>query len=761
MDERIARTIRNIATLENLAQFEANAEARGALDEETQAAIQARTVELGRRLVAEKTGLDLSVLSPAEEKIVTAIGTYVGLMKRQGKPTPRTFQQIRNRGLVGAAEVAVSRPTQGYKTLADADLGDHSYEQIVLDHPDEFSARAQWFARRTLGHQNVSDKPPAKSADLTQSRTEALLRWLKDRAEANEGILPHYTNAQAAATLGMTDMHRYGRAYGNIVSRIDYACYVLGLPPLGLTADAPFDRAWNQGGRDWAFPVTNMQAAAQARRWSAADFDRALRESERLPGQAHISWEKVLSEEPRRVRNWADGLQSGADGQESDGATNEEKKGTRNPVWTRDELILALDLYLRFRESPPSKDSEEVIELSDFLNRMGRARAGTEDATFRNANGVYMKMMNFRRFDPDYTQGGRVGLVRGNKLEEGVWEEFNGDPVALTAAVATIRSGVVPTAANDAPYWVFVCNPKKWAIDKFLSAGIARDAWGVRPSDSERFAPGQLGIVRVGVDRRSVEERGGGPPIEPGIYALCEVESRAYPGSGANDGYWTPGSEREPGWPTVKVRYLRNYLNKPLSIERLKRELPGVSPLLLKGFQASSFPISAEDFRAIAGLLGEDEESLSDPDGSEAEGGSISDIEDKYKDASPEVKERVSKYIERGPVGAAVKKANGYKCQVCEALGRNPFGFKKKKGEYYVEAHHVTPVSSKEKGVLAASNVMTVCANHHRQIHYGNVVVTIEALDFVLVIDGQEITISRYQTKAIGERPTANVVAAE
>lgn len=39
--------------------------------------------------------------------------------------------------------------------------------------------------------------------------------------------------------------------------------------------------------------------------------------------------------------------------------------------------------------------------------------------------------------------------------------------------------------------------------------------------------------------------------------------------------------------------------------------------------------------------------------------------------ASPEVKVRVSKGIERGPVGNLVKKTNGFKCQVCEALGRN------------------------------------------------------------------------------------------
>ena len=73
----------------------------------------------------------------------------------------------------------------------------------------------------------------------------------------------------------------------------------------------------------------------------------------------------------------------------------------RNPIWSRDELILALDLYLRFRDALPSKDSAEVTELSSFLAAVGRAKGGGETQTFRNANGVYMKMMNFRRFDPN------------------------------------------------------------------------------------------------------------------------------------------------------------------------------------------------------------------------------------------------------------------------------------------------------------------------------------------------------------------------
>jgi hypothetical protein len=76
-----------------------------------------------------------------------------------------------------------------------------------------------------------------------------------------------------------------------------------------------------------------------------------------------------------------------------------ESQEARNPTWSRDELILTLDLYVQFNGNPPGKTSKNIVELSDLLNKMG-AQIANRKADFRNANGVYMKVMNFRRFDP-------------------------------------------------------------------------------------------------------------------------------------------------------------------------------------------------------------------------------------------------------------------------------------------------------------------------------------------------------------------------
>ena len=535
------------------------------------------------------------------------------------------------------------------------------------------------------------------------------------------------------------------------------------MPPLGLAADAPFHKAWNQQDRDWAFPIETMQAAARFRIWSDEDFDLVLRETEQLPGQAHISWKEELTTNEAKVRAWAFGLK-GSDDQVTSTTDGSEPVSRRNPAWSRDELILALDLYLRFRGAPPAKDSPEIAELSAFLGRMGDALSSTETKTYRNANGVYMKMMNFMRFDPEYTADGRVGLKRGNKNEETIWNEFSSNPVQLTAAVALIRSAIdgehgadrvmeervhVPSA--EEPYWVFVCNPKKWAIDRFLRSGTEHDTWGVRPSDRNRFAPGQLGIVRVGVDRRTKAELEGNPPLEPGIYALCEVESEAFVGTGASDDYWAPGHTRGPDWPTVKIRYLQSYFDSPLTIEKLRVERPGISRLLINGFQAASFPIPADDFRAVMALLSEELGHLPSPTKklSDIPSDELASMEEKYLHASPEVKERLSKTVERGSVGAQVKKATGFKCQLCEALGLHPIGFLKKNGEPYVEAHHVMPVAKKEVGSLAASNIMTLCANHHRQIHYGGIDIVIGKMTFDFVIEGTPVKIQRFNSAPV------------
>ena len=111
----------------------------------------------------------------------------------------------------------------------------------------------------------------------------------------------------------------------------------------------------------------------------------------------------------------------------------------RNPKWSRDELILALDLYFRHRPDGISKTHGTVVELSEVLNRLPIHSVRPDQHRFRNANGVYMKLCNFLRFDPSYHG---EGLSRGGADEEKVWDEYVNDQVRLHAVADAIRSQV-------------------------------------------------------------------------------------------------------------------------------------------------------------------------------------------------------------------------------------------------------------------------------------------------------------------------------
>jgi len=114
------------------------------------------------------------------------------------------------------------------------------------------------------------------------------------------------------------------------------------------------------------------------------------------------------------------------------------KLSGRNPAWTRDELLLALDHYLRHPGDSHDPSKAEIVALTETIGQVAQALGLTGDERLRNANGVSMKLLNFRAHDPAYRARGRKGLERGNRLEKVVWDEFAHRPEYLRKTVEGI-----------------------------------------------------------------------------------------------------------------------------------------------------------------------------------------------------------------------------------------------------------------------------------------------------------------------------------
>ena len=129
----------------------------------------------------------------------------------------------------------------------------------------------------------------------------------------------------------------------------------------------------------------------------------------------------------------------------------EEHASKRNPVWMRDELLLALELYLKYRStSLPNASSKEVLDLSSLLNQLGALLGNSKkNSTYRNANAVHMKLMNFCRCDPLNVQKGKKGLTRGSKEELVVWDEFANDIEKLSFVCQSIRQAISSASCLD------------------------------------------------------------------------------------------------------------------------------------------------------------------------------------------------------------------------------------------------------------------------------------------------------------------------
>ena len=114
-------------------------------------------------------------------------------------------------------------------------------------------------------------------------------------------------------------------------------------------------------------------------------------------------------------------------------------KVKRNPKWSRDEIFVTLDFYFKHYPTIPEKTSSQIEQLSNLLRSLTDQIGNDLTDTYRNPNGVYMKLMNFHHFN-DQHKG--QGLKGGSKLDEELFREFENNQVELRKISLSIQSWI-------------------------------------------------------------------------------------------------------------------------------------------------------------------------------------------------------------------------------------------------------------------------------------------------------------------------------
>ncbi|MEI6434855.1 MAG: HNH endonuclease [Bacteroidota bacterium] len=79
-------------------------------------------------------------------------------------------------------------------------------------------------------------------------------------------------------------------------------------------------------------------------------------------------------------------------------------------LWSKDELILAFNLYLKLPFGKMHSRNSEIIHLADIIGR--------------SANSIALRLVNFASVDPYHQNRGVVGMKGGVKQVQPIWDEF-------------------------------------------------------------------------------------------------------------------------------------------------------------------------------------------------------------------------------------------------------------------------------------------------------------------------------------------------
>lgn len=289
----------------------------------------------------------------------------------------------------------------------------------------------------------------------------------------------------------------------------------------------------------------------------------------------------------------------------------------------------------------------------------------------------------------------------------------------------------VPDKTHYKPtgYWLFLVNSARWDAEGWRATGERDLLYLVSKDDRQKMRPGDLGLLRLNRQRGKPATFIAAVEVLSAPAMLDEPDTRFF--ADPRDGALALRTRLSVITETDEAVSAAAFPDEPI-FQYVHNATP-----------RTTIPIAHEAFLPIAKALGLTGRDLAAIRASRTATG-VRTLEVDAASATPTRKERLSKVIERGPIGQAIKAAHKGRCQICVALGRPGGAFTKLNGETYAEAHHVVPVSTLQAGALSHLNIMVLCPNHHRQAHYGQFDIRGDHADhWIVAVDGQRLRIAK------------------
>ena len=112
--------------------------------------------------------------------------------------------------------------------------------------------------------------------------------------------------------------------------------------------------------------------------------------------------------------------------------------GVSGTNWSRDELIVAFNLYCKIPFTKINANNKAVKKLAPVIGR--------------STSSVALKLANFARLDPALRKRNISGMSHGSKMEAEIWNEFNDDWEELAyqseLVLAKLRNDSVENSAG-------------------------------------------------------------------------------------------------------------------------------------------------------------------------------------------------------------------------------------------------------------------------------------------------------------------------